>query len=237
MRSDVVDLDICVISGLQCIYNIAETPTNKWRSLFLAEQYYREINFICSTVRLHKKFKHGVKKSFFAQVNTSIWGKNELVQWFSNYVPWNFLKFLKITNLYWCLKVMFHSELYDKPNNLNSSLQGPSENIITATSKLRSYDKKLTLWKTKVSKEIFDSFSTLNESPLKKETVPEIMNSLSGVQLSLQNYFPEYAVMNLDGLWTLDSSSIWNQRMKSFYQRRAQITALRNDLFFQALFP
>jgi len=54
----------------------------------------------------------------------------------------------------------------------------------------------LTLWKTKVSKEIFDSFSTLNESPLKKEIVPEIMNALSGVQLSLQNYFPEFAVMN-----------------------------------------
>jgi len=79
---------------------------------------------------------------------------------------------------------------------LNSSRQGPSENIIAATSKLRSLDKKLMLWKTKVSKEIFDSFSTLNESPQKKENVPEVMNSLSGLQLSLQNYFPGFAIVN-----------------------------------------
>ena len=45
----------------------------------------------------------------------------------------------------WWLKVLFLSDLFDKLNNLNSSLQGPSENIITATSKLRSLDEKLTL--------------------------------------------------------------------------------------------
>ena len=53
-------------------------------------------------------------------------------------VPWNFLEFLKITNLYWWLKVLLHSDSFDKLNNLNCSLQGPSENIITATSKLWS---------------------------------------------------------------------------------------------------
>ena len=51
----------------------------------------------------------------------------------------------------WWLKVLFLSDLFDKLNNLNSSLLGPSENIITATSKLRSLNEKLTLWKTNVS--------------------------------------------------------------------------------------
>ena len=82
----------------------------------------------------------------------------------------------------WWLKVLFLSDLFDKLNNLNSSLQGPSENVITATSKLRSLDEKLTMWKTKVSKQIFDSFPTLNESPLKKEIVPGIMCTLSVLQ-------------------------------------------------------
>ena len=71
----------------------------------------------------------------------------------------------------WWLKVLFLSDLFDKLTNLNSNLQGPSKNMITAISKLRSLDEKLTMWKTKVSKEIFDSFPTLNESPLKKEIV------------------------------------------------------------------
>jgi len=61
----------------------------------------------------------------------------------------------------WWVKVLFLSDLFDKLNSLNSSLQGPSENIITATSKLRSLDEKLTLWKTKVSKKVFDSFPAL----------------------------------------------------------------------------
>ena len=86
--------------------------------------------------------------------------------------------------------------MFDKLNNLNSSLQGPSENIITATSKLRSLDEKLTLWKTKVSKKVFDSFSALDESTRKQEIIPQIMNILSGLQLALQYYFPEFAVNN-----------------------------------------
>ena len=94
----------------------------------------------------------------------------------------------------WWVKVLFLSDLFDKLNSLNSSLQGPSENIITATSKLRSLDEKLTLWKTKVSKKVFDSFPTLNESTRKQEIILQIMNTLSGLQLALQHYFPEFAV-------------------------------------------
>ena len=36
----------------------------------------------------------------------------------------------------WWLKILFPSDLFDKLNNLNSSLQGPSKNIVKATSKL-----------------------------------------------------------------------------------------------------
>ena len=94
------------------------------------------------------------------------------------------------------MKVLFLSDLFDKLNSLNSGLQGPSENIIAATSKLRTLDEKLTLWKTKVSKKVFDSFPALNESTRKQEIIPQIMNTLSGLQLALQYYFPEFAVNN-----------------------------------------
>ena len=69
----------------------------------------------------------------------------------------------------WWVKVLFLSDLFDKLNSLNSSLQGPFENIITATSKLRSLDEKLTLWKTKVSKKVFDSFPALMNQLVNKK--------------------------------------------------------------------
>ena len=45
--------------------------------------------------------------------------------------------------------------------------QGPSENTITAVSKLQPLDEKLTTWKTKVLKEIFDCLPNLM-NPIKK---------------------------------------------------------------------
>ena len=134
----------------------------------------------------------------------------------------------------WWLKVLFLSDLFEKLNNLNSSLQGPSENIITSTSKLRSLDEKLTMWKTKVSMEIFDSFSSIIESPLKKEIVPDIMCALNGLQQSLRNYFPEFAVNNFG--WTVNPFGINNTNNFST-EEEEQLIDLRNDVFFQALFP
>ena len=134
----------------------------------------------------------------------------------------------------WWLKVLFLSDLFEKLNNLNSSLQGPSENIITSTSKLRSLDEKLTMRKTKVSMEIFDSFPSIIESPLKKEIVPDIMCALNGLQQSLRNYFPEFAVNNFG--WTVNPFGINNTNNFST-EEEEQLIDLRNDVFFQALFP
>lgn len=43
-------------------------------------------------------------------------------------------------------------------------LQGPSENVITSTSKLKTFEEKLTFWKGKILNGIFESFPTVNES-------------------------------------------------------------------------
>ena len=70
------------------------------------------------------------------------------------------------------------------------------------------------MWKTKVSKEVFDLFRTLNKSPLKKEIVPKIMCTLSGLQQSLQNYFLEFAVNNFG--WAVNPFGI-NKTKQPFY--------------------
>ena len=79
-------------------------------------------------------------------------------------------------------------------NTLNSSLQGPSENTITASSKLTSFDEKLSLWKSNVSEESFDAFPTVNKSPPKKRIIPKILHNLSDLQFSHRNYFPEFGI-------------------------------------------
>uniref|UniRef100_A0A8C4XCW1 Uncharacterized protein n=1 Tax=Erpetoichthys calabaricus TaxID=27687 RepID=A0A8C4XCW1_ERPCA len=90
----------------------------------------------------------------------------------------------------WWVKVTFLSDLFDKLNSLNLSLQGPSENIITASSKLKSFGEKLSLWQSKISKGVFDCFPTYNECASNKEITPEILYTLTHLQSALQHYFP-----------------------------------------------
>ena len=89
------------------------------------------------------------------------------------------------------------------------------------------------MWKTKVSKESFDLFPTINESALKKEIVPEIMYTLSGLQQSLRNYFPEFAVNNFG--WAVNPFGI--NETNNFSTEEERLIDLRNDQFFQAMFP
>jgi len=57
----------------------------------------------------------------------------------------------------------FLSDLFEKLYSLILTLQGPSEDTIATTSKL--CDEKLILWKIKFSRETFDGFPTVDESP------------------------------------------------------------------------
>lgn len=90
----------------------------------------------------------------------------------------------------WWLKLQFLSDLFEKLNFLNQSLQRPSENIISSTSKLKSFDEKLTLWKSKTSKGIFECFPSVNQSTLKKKIAVDILSTLTGLQTALKKYFP-----------------------------------------------
>ena len=68
----------------------------------------------------------------------------------------------------------------------------------------------------------------------KKEIVPESMNTLSELQLSLQNYFPELAVNNFK--WVVNPIGI-NESNNLSTEEEEQLIEIRNDPFFQTLFP
>lgn len=133
----------------------------------------------------------------------------------------------------WWLKAQFLSDLFEKLNSLNLSLQGPSENIITATSKLKSFDEKLKLWSGKISKGIFDFFPSVNESQLKKKIVPEIMNTLKNLHSAFKHYFP--SLDTDDYGWVLNPFGS-NENPSLTTEEEKQLIDLRNDKLHQSTF-
>ena len=96
------------------------------------------------------------------------------------------------------IKVTFLSDLFDKLNSLNLSLQAPSKNI-TVSSKLKLFGEKLMLWQSKITKGVIDCFPIYNKYASNKELIPEILFTLIHLQSTLQHYFPTVATKNMDG--------------------------------------
>lgn len=134
----------------------------------------------------------------------------------------------------WWLKVQFLSDLFDKLNALNLSLQGPSENIITTTAKLKSFDEKLKLWSNKVSKGSFDCFPEVNDSQLKREIVPEILSTLKELQSAFQHYFPDLST-DVYG-WVLNPFASFESTDLTT-EEEEQLIDLRNDQYHKSMFP
>lgn len=98
----------------------------------------------------------------------------------------------------WWFNVHFLLDLFDKLKNFTWSLQGPSENIIRATSKLTSFYEKLILWKRKFSSEIFDEFPTVDKSPLKWDHSRNIRHTDWSCSYNFQNYFQNSAFVTIN---------------------------------------
>ena len=58
----------------------------------------------------------------------------------------------------WLLKLCYFSDLVEKLNELNLSLQEESTNIFTLKSKIDAFIKKLSIWKLKVENDSFEMF-------------------------------------------------------------------------------
>ena len=92
----------------------------------------------------------------------------------------------------------FLSDLFYKLNSLNLSLRGPSKNIITVSSKLKSFGETLLLWQSKILKRVFDCFPTYKKCASNKEITPEILYTLTHLQSVLQHCFQQLQVMKMN---------------------------------------
>lgn len=133
----------------------------------------------------------------------------------------------------WWLKIQFLSDLFDKLNSLNLSLQGPTENIISSTSKLKSFDEKLALWKSKVANENFDCFPLVNESRLKNSIKSDILITISRLQSAIQHYFPSLSVDEY--IWVINPFGM-HENLSLTTDEEEELIDLRNDKFYQSCF-
>lgn len=133
----------------------------------------------------------------------------------------------------WWLRVSFLSDLFDKLNEVNLSLQGAEENFITITCKLKAFQEKMILWNSKVSKSNFGSFPTVDSNPSKSQIKLEIEETLKSLSKSFLKYFPK--------LDTSDSEWVINPYMEFEgtnlgLEEQENLIDLRNDKVYKRIF-
>ena len=132
----------------------------------------------------------------------------------------------------WWLKVSFLSDLFDKFNAVNLSLQGACENFISLTGKLKSFQEKLVVWKRNVKNNIFKSFPTVDENPLKAEIKKMVEDTLERISASFDKYFPNLDVSGME--WVLNP--FIERETKLEPETEENLIELRNDIIFKNLF-
>lgn len=85
------------------------------------------------------------------------------------------------------LKLAFLSDLFEHLNNLNKSLQGRDENVITAKDKLHGFIKKIELWSSSINQNKFDSFSSTQSFIEEVGSEININSYISGMKMVLDN--------------------------------------------------
>jgi hypothetical protein len=98
----------------------------------------------------------------------------------------------------WYLRVGFLSDLFDKLNILNLSLQGALENVITISGKLKAFNEKLALWKLKIVNENYGSFPIVECNSLKSVIKEVIYETLMSLSESFKKYSPNLDVLKTE---------------------------------------
>ena len=118
----------------------------------------------------------------------------------------------------WLLKLCYLSDLFEKLNELNLSLQEESTNVFTLKSKIGAFIKKLSIWKLKVENDPFEMFSFTEEFLANNDVEinvikPLVVNHLSNLLKQLENYFlPELDNTKLD--WIQNPFAVQQQSTK-----------------------
>lgn len=108
----------------------------------------------------------------------------------------------------WMLKLAYLADIFSHINHLNESLQGPAENILTASDKVLRFKHKLNTWKHSVAKRDLDMFPLLygvlsgeGYQQISRHIVPH----LDELRSKIQYYFPSISTQTYT--WVMDPYS------------------------------
>lgn len=117
--------------------------------------------------------------------------RQELLLFFKDNNKASFCECLESTN--WQMKLAYLADIYQHLNTLNSSMQGPKENILTSTDKLLAFKNKLTVWKKHLSRGNVEMFPLLLQVQTQtdyQKVIPLITSHLRSLAEKLDKYFP-----------------------------------------------
>jgi zinc finger BED domain-containing protein 5/7/8/9 len=97
----------------------------------------------------------------------------------------------------WLIHLCYLVDIYNHVNDLNTSMQGHNETIISSNEKVNSFQSKLLLWKMKMEKGMIGAFPRLSsfledEEQTNLADVKDVfLEHMENLHMHLQNYFPE----------------------------------------------
>jgi len=102
-----------------------------------------------------------------------------------------------LSNEFWCSKLAYLADIFHQLNTVNTSMQGPNENILTSTDKMSALQQKIKIWKNRASNENLEMFPSVAKT-LNKEILPLILNHLDSLQEKVGHYFPSLSIESYD---------------------------------------
>ena len=97
----------------------------------------------------------------------------------------------------WCSKLAYLADIFHKLNLLNSGMQRRNENILSSTDKINAFQKKVTIWKKRITAGNLEMFSSTLKSNC-PEIAPLILNHLDTLLKNLDKYFPSISIDQYD---------------------------------------
>lgn len=125
--------------------------------------------------------------------------KEELKVFFENEKHDEFSRLLQ--NDDWCLQLSYLSDIFSKLNELNTSMQGRQETIVSSTNKMKGFMRKVASWKSAIEKSDFSNFPSLlkfSQRNGEEKLKDLILDHLSKLQDAVDKYFPSLSVKNLE---------------------------------------
>lgn len=162
-------------------------------------------------------------------LNRFVFMKTEIISFMdTKEVSFPFLK-----NDIWWLRVTFLSDLFDKLNEINLSLQGAQENFITISGKLKAFKEKLDLWNSKINRSNFSSFPSVDLNLSKSQIKQEVSETLQSLSESFVKYFPNLDPSEME--WVVNPFSECEIRNLED-EEQENLIDLRNDLVYKRMF-